>query len=225
MNHKGPHPGLFVVSGVLLLAGLALAAPGKDQRDVSKDEQAVVDELSLARTKPLEYVRFLEAYRRQIRTDKTVVVNGRNIQTQEGAKAVEEAIAYLKKVKPMTALTLSRPLSLAARDHVQDTGPVGITGHAGTDGSTFGDRIARYGKVRTTAGENISYGPEEARAIVMQLIIDDGVASRGHRTNIYTPDFKTVGVAIGSHMKYGVMCVTDFADAVTATKDTGKKAR
>ena len=58
----------------------------------------------------------------------------------------------------------------------------------------------------------------------MQLIIDDGVASRGHRTNIYNPDFKTVGIAIGDHKVYGNMCVMDFADAVAEKKDYEKKA-
>jgi uncharacterized protein YkwD len=45
----------------------------------------------------------------------------------------------------------------------------------------------------------------------MQLIIDDGVASRGHRVNIFKKDYKVVGIAVGPHKKYGEMCAMDFA--------------
>jgi hypothetical protein len=43
------------------------------------------------------------------------------------------------------------------------------------------------------------------------LIIDSGVASRGHRRNIFHPDLAVVGVACGPHRDYGAMCVMDFA--------------
>jgi uncharacterized protein YkwD len=185
---------------------------------MDKDEKAVVDELTLARTKPQEYAKFLEDFKKLFKDKSIVRVDGRNIQTKEGIAAVDEAIAFLKKAKPISPMTGSRALALAARDHVKDTGPKGVTGHTGTDKSQFSDRIARYGKTKRTSGENIAYGPNDARAIVMQLIIDDGVANRGHRTNIFNPDFKIVGIAIGGHKTYGSMCVMDFADQIQEKK-------
>ncbi len=47
--------------------------------------------------------------------------------------------------------------------------------------------------------------------IVLQLLTDDGVPSRGHRTNIMKSDFHVVGCATGPHKGYGMMCVMDFA--------------
>jgi len=212
------------VLAVLCFINLTAAQGASASKDtaMSQEELAVVEELTLARTKPLEYAKFIENYRRQFKPDGTVSFDGRNLGTQEGTNAVNEAIVFLKKVKPLSAIKGARSLALAARDHVKDTGPKGATGHEGTDGSRSPDRVARYGKTKSTEGENISYGPKDARAIVMQLIIDDGVAGRGHRANIFNPDFRIAGVAIGPHAKYGTMCVMDFADDVVEKRTSGR---
>ena len=176
-------------------------------------EKAVLDELNLARTQPQKYAVFLEEFRKDFHTDKSFRRHGVNMITKEGVAAVDEAIAFLKKQKPIGAMTLSRGLSQAARDHASDIGPKGVVGHAGSDKSQPADRMNRHGKFRRTAGENIAFGPDEARQIVMQLIVDDGVPSRGHRQNIFQDAFRTVGIAIGPHKTFRNVCVMDFADS------------
>lgn len=191
----------------------ASAAPDKDTPAfLGKDELAVLAELNLARTKPREYVKFLEEYRKMFRDEKTVVF-GKHVmmKRQEGIKAVDEAIAFLKRAKPLKPLEASEGLTLAARDHAEDTGPKGIAGHDGSDGSKSGQRMNRYGKWLRACAENIAFGPKNARFTVIQLIVDDGVPKRGHRKNIFDPRFKTVGIAVGPHKTYAHMCVMDFA--------------
>jgi uncharacterized protein YkwD len=179
---------------------------------MGKLEQDVLVELNLARQKPQEFAKYVEEYRRRFKDDNTYEVSSRvGMITKEGAKAVDEAIAFLKKVKPVGALDMSVGLSLAARDHVDDLGPKGKVGHDGTDGSDPVARVKRYGESETMTGENISFGFDDARMIVIQLIVDDGVPSRGHRTNIFQQKYKVVGISCGKHKTFRCMCVMDFA--------------
>jgi uncharacterized protein YkwD len=55
------------------------------------------------------------------------------------------------------------------------------------------------------------YGATTGDSVIMALIIDDGVASRGHRTNIFSNDFAYTGIATGSHPTYTTMAVMTYA--------------
>jgi uncharacterized protein YkwD len=61
------------------------------------------------------------------------------------------------------------------------------------------DRIERYGEWESMCAENCDYGNANAIDIIMSLAVDDGVSSRGHRTNIFKPDAKVIGIACGPH--------------------------
>eukprot|EP00939_MAST-03C_sp_MAST-3C-sp1_P002479 g2479.t1 len=119
----------------------------------------------------------------------------------------------MKSQRPLTPFSeiMPRGMCRAARDHVRDTGPIGITGHVGTDKSQFFDRLKRYGQIKGQCAENISYGCFTAEEVVMQLMVDDNVPSRGHRKNILKPDFRLVGIATGPHKTFGTMCVLTHA--------------
>lgn len=52
-------------------------------------------------------------------------------------------------------------------------------------------------------------GPNFAQLTVLRYILDEGVPSRGHRENIYTPDFKFVGSSLRKD-KNGYKGTLDF---------------
>jgi uncharacterized protein YkwD len=133
------------------------------------------------------------------------------IQTHEGVSALHECVRALKRQQPLSIIYPSHGLTLASRDHVIDQSKSGKTGHTGGDNSSMRDRIERYGKWQVRIAENIAYGGKMAQQIVIYLLIDDGVRDRGHRKNFFNPDFKTIGVATGSHPQFGTMTVMNFA--------------
>ena len=98
----------------------------------------------------------------------------------------------------------------ASRDHVLDTGPSGLTGHDGTDGSSPSDRCKKYVKLEGSSGENIDYGDKGPQDVIIALMIDDGVPSRGHRTNIFNKAFKKMSCFTGDHKTYGKQTVINY---------------
>ncbi|RNC69412.1 MAG: CAP domain-containing protein [Desulfuromonadales bacterium] len=191
---------------VVLLLPLPLQAAAEG--DLAR---AVRAELNAARANPRNYAEYLRAYRAHISGRYYIPPGSRTrFVTKEGAAAVDEAIRHLLRQKPLRPLAWSDALSRAAADLAVEQGKTGTTGHG--EGKTgMKARIERHGRWERTIGENISYGPNEARGVVMQLIIDDGVPNRGHRTNIFDPTYGTVGITCGPHPVFETLCAIDFA--------------
>lgn len=135
----------------------------------------------------------------------------------------DESIAALECYKellvwtPRQALAPSKALSMASRDHARDMGDSGKTGHVSTKGKSATDRVKRYGVFTgayTGPWENCSYGFSDPLEIVLQLLIDDDVPSRGHRKNIMEVHASFMGTSIQPHKEYEFNCVMDFADSI-----------
>ena len=175
-------------------------------------EGLLPDELNELRTDPAGYAKHLEA-RLPYYEGKVLSLPGkRPIQTTEGKAAVEEAIAALKKTRPLPPLEPSYGLSMSARNHVRDIGPKGLVTHEGSGGTTsLEQRISRYAQQYNYIGEALSFGPDNPRDVVVDLLIDDAVADRGHRELLLNPKFRHVGVACGKHAIYRTMCAIDLA--------------
>lgn len=194
---------------VLLLASCGQPSLAAAQcPEPSAEQRAMADEINQARMQPATYADIIERHFAGMNEDGLYLNKaGRWVQTNEGQAAVDEAVAFLRKAAPMPALPLDRCLSQAANDHVADTGPSGNIGHVGTDGGRPSDRASRRMGERMYCGENISYGRNTPREHIIALLVDDGVASRGHRDNLFAPRYRSLGVGIGPHERYGTMTV------------------
>lgn len=180
---------------------------------LSDFEFNVLKELNKARTKPKAYARFLEQFASRYIDEKIYVspVNKGRYPLREGHKALIEAIQVLSKTKELPALQPSKGLTATADLHVFDQSLSGQTGHYGISGSNPFERMEQFGEWLISAGECIQYGFNSPEEVVAFLIIDDGVADRGHRENILNEEFLMVGISHGSHKNYRTITVIDFA--------------
>ncbi|MFT6350123.1 MAG: hypothetical protein ACJAYB_003164 [Psychromonas sp.] len=194
-------------------------APADDLSYLSVLEKNIILHLNMARTDPSRYSKEFIAPRSAFYNNKMYLEPGGpenfiGLKTQEGVSATDEAAQVMESTKALRSLKANKKLTLAAEYHATDQSKYGGTGHVSNDGSTLKNRVEKYGKWQQTIGENIIYGPNSGREVVVQLLIDDGVKSRGHRTNILKNDYTIVGVACDKHPSYLIVCVMDFAGGI-----------
>jgi hypothetical protein len=191
-----------LIFGMAFCALWTAAAPRE-----TRLEPGILAALNQLRADPSSYVAVLREQRPFYRGDLLEIPGQPDLRTREGVRPLDEAIAALRLMHAnLGRVALSAGLSRAAADHVIETGRRGLMGHG-----DFGKRIERYGTWLGGIGEDISYGPREGREIIVNLLIDDGVADRGHRRSLLDPRWRYVGIACGFHARYGTMCVMDFA--------------
>ncbi len=109
-------------------------------------------------------------------------------------------IKALQKQKPnRKPLMPDQILFQSAYCHALNSGKTGFVGH---------DR--KWNCNTSFRGECISYGFDDALDIVMQLLLDDGVPSLGHRSICLSNSYNELGISIQPHTTYSYNAVLDF---------------
>ncbi|MGI8468218.1 MAG: CAP domain-containing protein [Pyrinomonadaceae bacterium] len=175
-------------------------------------EQSVLDEINAARADPQRYIKYLEDYKKLFKGNTVFLPDYLQIQTSEGTSVVDEAIEFLKTAPKFAPYKLSGGLNQTSNTQLKDLMENSAIGHLGKDGSDLQTRLTKVGRFTGEYGENITRAAEIPRQIVMMMIIDDGVKSRGHRKNIFSPNFKMVGISFGKGKIGEGLCVVDFAE-------------
>lgn len=172
-------------------------------------EQDVLDEINFVRAHPQKYAQELRRYRQAFDGRLVMDANGDRM-TFEGVRAVDDAIRFLERQRPLAPLAQGSVLGRAAADHVDEQGQRGSTGHFSANGMGPARRVALRGG-GSYVSETISYGFSDAVSVVRNLIVDDGVPSRGHRSVIFLSFLRYAGVGCGPHARADYMCVIDFS--------------
>jgi uncharacterized protein YkwD len=178
---------------------------------MSQLEKEIIQEMNLARTEPQKYAAFVEEYKKYYEGNRlTIPGRKKAIITNDGLAAVDEAVNFLRAQRPLPAFDIAKGVCSAAADHARDLAGKGIDGHRGSDGSTPNARVDRYGDWESSIGETIVYEVSTPRQIMIALLIDDGVPTRGHRRNIFDPNYKVTGISVSDPLAFGSKCVIDY---------------
>src|SRR3954466_16188474 len=152
----------------------------------SVSASSLIRQMNLARQNPAVYAACIEDMRSHFDGRQLVLPGGTRVRTKEGVRALDEAIRFLRHASSQAPLALSPGMCRAAADHCGDQAG-GRRGHDGSDRSSPGTRMSRYGVCSGGWAENLAYGKTNARDIIIALIIDDGLPARKHRKNIFNP--------------------------------------
>lgn len=123
----------------------------------------------------------------------------------EGFDYYHTLMDTLSRMAPLNLLKPNKKCYESAYCQATTTGSLGYTGH---------DRKTANCKAKIFYnGECIDYGNDEALDILLNLMIDEGVPSLGHRY-ICIADYTGLGVSIQPHKYYRHCTVLDFTYAI-----------
>ncbi|MEN8446443.1 MAG: CAP domain-containing protein [Cyanobacteria bacterium J06555_13] len=191
----------------------AQTSPQSINLDWATIEQNLITEHNRIRQNPQSYIPVLEAYLATMTAEGEIpngCGQGCTLVTEEGRRAVEEAINFLRTQPAVAPLEPSAEIASIAKAHAQEQSG-GAVGHVSADGRRVVQRLSSLGLQATSVGESIDYGSTDAQSVIVSLIVDDGVADRGHRTSLFSPEWTTAGVGCGPHATIRTVCVVDYA--------------
>ncbi len=160
-------------------------------------EKSMIDEINLLRSKPKKYIKHLDQY---VVEHKKNMIGG----DSDFDMAVEELKNELNSIKTLSSLKPHKKLYNAAKAHGLDNKKHHQLEHRGTDGRSSFQRVKDSGLKNSISfqGSQGDYAPNEnlaagtaqstVREIVMMLLIDSGISTRGHRKALLEPSWRYV---------------------------------
>jgi hypothetical protein len=165
-----------------------LANSGIDFKGLDDDQRQILLLHNLARMNPPLFEKtFLKHY-----------IELRHF-TVEGDHYLTTLIAELKKATPAPILKPDADLLKASSFHARDLADHNIFQHESSDGTSFSTRLTRFKASRGSSGENCQAGYSTPLDVFMDLLIDSGIPSKGHRYNIMNAGYGKIGIGIATN--------------------------
>ena len=195
----------------------------KSLKDLEKLKKEVINETNRIRSNPKSYIPILETYIKYF--DGNILEKpdtDTGIETQEGAFAYQEAINFLKSQKPIEPLIYDEEVSKASQELSDLMGKTGNTGENAED-KNIEERISKYVDWDVAISENIDFGGFTGEDVIINLLVDDGVEDRSHRSNLFNTKIKYFGVGTSFHKEYEICTVIDYIGEILEYTNNKKK--
>ena len=166
-----------------------LCNTGKSVKYLSNEEKNVMWVLNMIRMDPQLFLN-------------SVLMNEHFYNHQKTSTYYLSLISDIKKLKPNNSPLLPDSSAyVSARCHAIQAGKRGYIGH----------ERGKSGCIPDYRAECCDYGSVFAIYILMDLLVDEGIESLGHRVTCLSPNYHYLGVSIQPHKSnYGTNTVMDF---------------
>jgi uncharacterized protein YkwD len=154
----------------------------------TREEKNAYHYLNYARTKPKEFC------------EKFVVPNWDKSNSYHNS-----LVKTLRAMAPVPPVFPEFRLFQSALCHARTSGKTGYVGHDRQKDPRTGSSCNSF-----FMGECCSYGRNNGLGIILQLLIDNGVPSLGHREICLSRGYTNVGISIQPHEGYNYNTVLDF---------------
>ncbi|ELS01480.1 putative pre-peptidase [Xenococcus sp. PCC 7305] len=181
------------MTGNILLSPKGLRIAQNEAASIATLENNITTQINRARESPSDYADWLEEQKQYYDGIMLKLPGEKPIRTNKGLQALEEAITFVRQQTPLSPLTYSEVVEIAAKEQ--------LTPIADTNSENR----------RESRPQNISYGKVTAEAIVMQLVVDDGFRDRRHRLAIFSDRNQEVGISCREDLVYQQICAIAYA--------------
>lgn len=176
---------------------------------LSDDEKLAVAIINLARFYPKDFIK--------------EILTPAFADTSEAE--VAGLMARLRSQKSTFPLMPAFSLYKSALVHAKEMGSTGHSGHKGSDGKNYSDRIAQYFSAPTEFHENYYQGSGDPVDVVLQMLMGKGELGIKYRENILSGDLHYIGISIQPHRTQCTNVVIDFAKKPALAASNYQKKR
>jgi len=117
----------------------------------------------------------------------------------------------IQKCGTLNIVEFDSLLYLIAKEHAVKMGESGMVGHSGKSSDNMKNRMPLISSRYKYFSESCQYGYNKGLYVVLDLLIDDGVADLGHRKSLLRPDFNKIGLYMCLHKIYTINTVLEMA--------------